>query len=396
MLSAHSKGKEVVTLLNLTREQIEKLKEKKHFCPICNHPVVIKNGRIKIPHFAHGDKAQCQFNSEGETLEHLTLKSVFANWCEKESIKYDLEKYLPEINQRPDLLIGNIALEIQCSPLSIKRLAERTKSYHDQGFTPIWLCGKKIFSDQRTLGEVAKNLCYYSRTIGFYLWGVDWEKEELAIYFHIEEDWKRQLYFIKKTWGFYEDFLIEILKFPEKSQVCAQRKFEIGGLTTPYYLDLNRKLARRDERTRLLQSILYNNHFHLLELPGWFYYPGIPLFCCHGSDIPFKMKIWNLVQFFDQNVFSTFELEELIKNEIINAPELFYELPNIAMKDLQFYCLNQLLISLIENNHVVRVPNGWKMVQGKENQRMADLNIWFKSLENKCLISAIPVRNVIR
>jgi hypothetical protein len=45
-------------------------------------------------------------------------------------LSFQVEAYLPTLKQRPDLLIGKIAIEIQCSPLPIKRLVERTETYH--------------------------------------------------------------------------------------------------------------------------------------------------------------------------------------------------------------------------------------------------------------------------
>ena len=42
----------------------------------------------------------------------------------------EIEAYIPEFKQRPDLLVNDkIAIEIQCSHLSMKRLKERTENY---------------------------------------------------------------------------------------------------------------------------------------------------------------------------------------------------------------------------------------------------------------------------
>ncbi|MGM0219979.1 competence protein CoiA [Enterococcus sp. AZ126] len=396
MFNAYSKEKKVVTLLNLTRTEIEQMKDNKYFCPVCDHPVRIKNGKVKLPHFSHYNNSTCSIYSEGETLEHLALKAVFAKWCEKEAIEYELEKYLPALNQRPDLLIGNIALEIQCSPLSAQRLVERTQNYQKHGYIVIWICGKKLFSNHQTLNELAKNLCYYSDRVGFYLWSADLDKEELTIDYHIEEDFKKKLYSTKKSWSFYSYFLLEIFNFPKNSNVYIQRKYKVGQLINAYYSELNRKLYRRDEKIRKLQSELYNNRLHLIQLPNWFYYPGLPLFCCRESDILLKIGIWNLVQFFDQNVFKYSELIQLLKTNLDQSAGLFYELPNIPSEILQIYCLNQMLRQLIVCNHLIRVENGWKIEIGFSKYSISDVRKWLKKIENKCLITATPIKNVIR
>ncbi|MGX7243510.1 competence protein CoiA [Enterococcus quebecensis] len=396
MFNACTKEKEVITLLNQSREEIEQLKEEMYFCPVCHDPVRIKNGRVKLPHFSHYRNSTCSIYLNGETEEHLVLKKVFAKWCEKQSIDYELEKHLPALNQRPDLLIGNLAIEIQCSSLSTQKLVERTQSYQKHGYVPIWICGKKLFSNHQVLSELAKNLCYYSKNLGFYLWTVDWEVKELVLHFHIEEDWKKRVYSSKKTWEFYSDFLLKIFDFPNKSKIYSQRTFEIGKLMKEYYYDLGRKLYRRDNQIRVIQAELYNNRFHILQLPTWFYYSGIHIFCCRGSDILLKVKIWNLVYFFNQNVIEHSELIEILMKELEKSVDFFYEMPNVCMSLMQEYCLNQLLAYLITCKHLVRVENGWKVLMGNPNQSIADVGERLKRIENKCLITATPFKSVIR
>ncbi|WP_086312219.1 competence protein CoiA [Enterococcus sp. 7F3_DIV0205] len=396
MLNAYSKDNDIVTLLHLSREEIEELKDQLYYCPACNHPVRIKNGKVKVPHFSHYNNSTCSIYSEGETIEHLALKEVFAKWCEKESIEYELEKYLPELNQRPDLLIGKLALEIQCSSLSTQRLVERTRNYQKHGYIPVWICGKKLFSKGQSLSELAKNLCYYSADIGFYLWTADWEMEELTIHLHIEEDWKKRVYSLTKSWSFYSDYLVEILNFPNKSKIYSQRKFKIGELIGEYHLDLSKKLSRRDGQIRTIQMELYNNRFHILQLPNWFYYPGLRIFCCRGSDLLLKARIWKWVQFFDQNVFEHVELIHVLKAELEKSKALFYELPNIPYKVVQQYCLNQLLTYLIACNHLIKIDEGWKVIVGVNDQKIDSVREWLKGIENNCLITATPFKNMIR
>ena len=396
MLKAYSETKEVSTLLNLSRKEIEEQKKKKYYCPSCNQLVRIKNGQVKIPHFAHYNKSNCRIDSENETAEHLALKSIFAMWCEKEKIEYELEKYLPELNQRPDLLIGNIALEIQCSSLSTKRLVERTENYRKHGYLPIWICGKKLFSNDKTLSELTKNLCYYSTKLGFYLWTADWEKGEVCLCFNIEETWKKEVHVSRKAWSFYSHSLLKIFDYPNKSKLYCQRKYRIDELIQGYYAELNRKLYKRDEKIRLLQGTLYNNGFHLLELSNWFYYPGLHIFCCRGSDLFLRMQIWKWVQFFDQNVFENLEVIHVLKTELEKSSDLFYELPNVPIDSLREECLNQIVTYLIECNHLVRVTNGWKVEHGIAEHRMMDVRRWLKRIENKYLITATPHKNVIR
>lgn len=199
MYNAYSQKKEIVTLWNLSRTTIENLKSQVFYCPSCLTPVYIKNGLLRLPHFAHYKSTFCGTLFEGETQEHLELKKSFVQWCEQESITYELEKYLPQLNQRPDILIGKIAIEIQCSILSVDRFIERTQNYQLHGYTPIWICGEKlVFQNGHKMSNLTKHMSYYSERIGFFIWGANQKTQEFTLYFHIEEDWQQKKLLFKK------------------------------------------------------------------------------------------------------------------------------------------------------------------------------------------------------
>lgn len=113
-------------------------------CPGCQHEVIFRHGPKKIPHFAHRHAATCGF-SEGETAEHLQGKQQLYNWAKQRGWRPRLEVYLPAIAQRPDLLVEikgkQVALEFQCSPLSLKRLRERNRGYRRANISVWWILG---------------------------------------------------------------------------------------------------------------------------------------------------------------------------------------------------------------------------------------------------------------
>ncbi|UZN00931.1 competence protein CoiA family protein [Lysinibacillus sp. MHQ-1] len=76
-----------------------------------------------MPHFAHHTQNQCsKFFAEGESKLHLQGKIQLFEWLQKLRLKVELEPYLTELSQRPDLLVAfdnnNFALEFQCSPIT--------------------------------------------------------------------------------------------------------------------------------------------------------------------------------------------------------------------------------------------------------------------------------------
>lgn len=118
------------------------------YCPGCGGKVVFKKGVINQAHFAHKDQSLCQTFSEGETAAHVEGKLLMYEWLKKESIHVELEAYLPELNQRPDLLIQykgeSIAIEYQCSPISKEKIRSRTEGYVHNRMKVIWILGDKL------------------------------------------------------------------------------------------------------------------------------------------------------------------------------------------------------------------------------------------------------------
>ena len=46
----------------------------KYYCPHCHSELVLKQGPIKIPHFAHKQNTDCFFKDGGESYTHILMK----------------------------------------------------------------------------------------------------------------------------------------------------------------------------------------------------------------------------------------------------------------------------------------------------------------------------------
>lgn len=149
-------GRLVVPAL-LTAGERERWKREKTFsCPDCRQSVVFKNGTTITPHFAHHVTASCSLQDGGEGEYHTKGKLQLYQWLKSQHIKVELEAYLPEIQQRPDLLVTikakRIALEYQCAAISPAVFQKRTNQYLAAGITPIWIQGG---NRQRRAGPAA-------------------------------------------------------------------------------------------------------------------------------------------------------------------------------------------------------------------------------------------------
>lgn len=127
-------------------------------CPGCYEAVYFRNGKINIPHFAHVNK-NCDVNAEDESFDHIRGKLALAEYFKKFA-KIELEKFIPEIKQRADILltIGDkkIAIEYQCSPIPESKVIERSEGYKSAGIGVIWIAGPRYDKERLSKAIVSR------------------------------------------------------------------------------------------------------------------------------------------------------------------------------------------------------------------------------------------------
>ena len=146
MLQAMNQAEELVTPALMGRTYIEKLRNKDlFFCPACKRKVMMKAGQRMTPHFAHYPNDTCPAAAGGEGPYHEAGKLLLYRWLKAQGIATRLEPYLPELQQRPDLLIQaggrEIIIEYQCARIAKAGLLHRMLSYKDAGYEQLWILG---------------------------------------------------------------------------------------------------------------------------------------------------------------------------------------------------------------------------------------------------------------
>lgn len=144
ILTAKNEDGQLIYLTgNHLRQELLAMRSLQKFtCPDCEHPLQLKVGDIKIPHFAHKSKSACIFSGEPESSLHLQGKILLHEFFTNKNVPVELEKYLPEIRQRADLLVdGQTVIEFQCSPISANDVVRRSAAYSEIGVKPIWIYG---------------------------------------------------------------------------------------------------------------------------------------------------------------------------------------------------------------------------------------------------------------
>lgn len=231
-----------------------KLKKCSCYCPACGEKLVLRSGSIKICHFAHIKGSDC-CSSEGETTEHLQGKKQLLDWAVKNHIHAELEVYLPEIHQRPDVLLTRnngqrIALEFQCSPLSVKRLRERNEGYQSMNIKVWWILGSPYIKRKLTRQKIAQFLQIRNNKPVLLFWSTKQQKLISKIY------------------------EIEPLQHPSKEYKYS--------LTKQIQL-IQKKIRMKDVSIVDLQKFCYLNHRNLAGVP----------FAAHNLRLVFDLLIPN-------------------------------------------------------------------------------------------------------
>ncbi|ANP80358.1 competence protein [Bacillus sp. B25(2016b)] len=145
-IAKRENGEKIHLLYNCNEELLRRMRQQERFfCVACGKEVQMKLGKQKSWHFAHKKVDSCLAFYEAESMYHRHGKELLYKWFKRQNFHVDIERYLPEIQQRPDIFIERagrkIAIEYQCANLSIEQLYKRTYSYWRAGIQVIWIIG---------------------------------------------------------------------------------------------------------------------------------------------------------------------------------------------------------------------------------------------------------------
>lgn len=237
-----------------------------YFCPACKQPVQLKRGKNKIAHFAHFKHQACESFSEGETAEHLRSKNQLYQWLLQQNFPVQMEAYLPQLKQRPDILVGKIAIEIQCSPLSTTRFQERNQGYFSKGYHPWWIVGSKLQPKNHQLRPLVKAmLCRGAKQAAFQFFGFDEGNQFLLCYSNLRWHYRRGYFYDC------QEFPLDKLKLKSVFQLQLPSVEPFSWTAKEYQFYLQNQLFHRQQHIMGLQEFCYIHHKNILDLPRWCY-----------------------------------------------------------------------------------------------------------------------------
>lgn len=340
---------------HVTAEQAEKEKENNQtfFCPGCRKPVFLKNGKLIQAHFAHYTQNNCSIFSEGETEEHLSGKKLLYNWFKMQDIPCQLEAYLPDLKQRPDLLIWAatqrpIAIEFQCSSLSTERMIERTEGYQKNGYEVIWIAGSK-FKLKKRLSAFQQLFLRNRQLMGLYFVCLSVEKKQFEVCSHISlrqpghyPRFQKQSLALDKLKVSFEETVNTF------SKIKDQNELSFSFLRSHNYL-IQGRIYQNPKMVEFQKYIYYHGH-SLISLPREVYIPIKNEVLIR--TIPHFWKFIVLEWIEDKGIDAVFSKKDIEKKilEMKKQKEIeFFYSPCLLDKVKEAY-MYQYLFCLVESN----------------------------------------------
>ena len=266
MLIAKNQEGKLVSALETSLQRKES-----YSCPGCQGVVLLRHGQVMCPHFAHKSLQDCQFFSENESAQHLSLKAALYKSLVNHGERVWIEKVLPEMGQIADLFVGDsLALEVQCSRLPQQRLRERTRAYHQAGYEVRWLLGEDLWLGQRLTG-LQRDFLYFTAKIGFHLWELDWKREEIRLKYLIYEDIFGKVYYLTKAWSLTEN-LMAVLRFPYQAEKVENYQVTQRNNVSQV---IQRELMGKNPRWMRRQEEAYLKGMNLLSLSDQDFLPQV-------------------------------------------------------------------------------------------------------------------------
>lgn len=346
------------------RAEVAKRKER-YTCPLCHRQVILhRRGTSRLAFFVHSRKSKEIYNP-AETREHLTGKRQLFEFFNPIFKDVKIEKYLSQINQWPDLIFKNTAIEFQCSPISVKRLKERISGYAKLGIKSWWILGSHYYKRRLRPGYLARFI-NYSKRLGFFIlfWHV--HINGLEIHYQIREVSGRLNY--KKRLFFKYQELVHFLQKIRFSHVLITR-YQFTSFVDDEIKLNQKRLFYGDTQLLRLQSYIGPFHNSLM---------GCPLIC-HYSVITFpifrrKALLWRIrvLILLSHNIDLNFVYRQT--NADFKLPLDFCQINN----SLKFYrvAFRNYIKRLQKHRYLRLSSNGKKIVKLKEPH-------WFNSVYDK-------------
>jgi len=149
----------------------QELRAERLSCQICGERMIVRQGLVFRPHFAHTKACPIPYAAHPESPEHLAVKAHVSAWLKDqpgfEEALIELEVPIHARKRIADIMVTfpqghRCAVEIQLAAITPADLEARTKDYLDDGIDVIWTLGKDA-------ARGAGNAAWCNQVLGCYL-----------------------------------------------------------------------------------------------------------------------------------------------------------------------------------------------------------------------------------
>ncbi len=124
------------------------MKEETYYCPLCGNELILRQGSINVPHFAH-KSAECDDKWNYDMSEwHYDMQSRFPIEQREFVVKYGDQTH------RADILNEKQVIEFQHSSISPEEISERNNFYKSAGYNIAWVFDVQEQYDSRAIYAV--------------------------------------------------------------------------------------------------------------------------------------------------------------------------------------------------------------------------------------------------
>lgn len=362
--------------INAMNEQKSKNQKHDYYCPNCKEPVFLKKGLIKQAHFTHFQKSECNVFSEGETEEHILGKGMLYQWFKRQKIPCQLEAYLPNLKQRPDLLIWldektPIAIEFQCSALSAQRMIERTVGYTNNGYKVYWILGGK-YHFKNKLTSFQRLFINEHEAIGCYFLELQVTTDTLTVHYRISQHGNSS-YMNAYSNQFELNKMETNLKEISKQLVLLSKNNQNESkkqLVQSHYI-LNRGRNYQVPEIVSFQKYIYKKGDSLISLPVEVYLPVKNQLFIKSLSYFWKYLLleW-IMEKKSKGIISKKEIYQKISLMLKNKELVFYVMPLISIESKK-KCADYFIALLIQRGLLLAISNSDWIIQ-KEPLRYED------------------------
>ena len=120
----------------------EAIENEQYFCPICNNPVILKRGQVNTAHFAHENNVCDDEWNYDMSPWHKRMQNNFAKEAHEVVVSHQGKKH------RADVLIGEIVIEFQFSPITAAEFEDRNTFFKSAGYRLAWVFNLSQISEE--------------------------------------------------------------------------------------------------------------------------------------------------------------------------------------------------------------------------------------------------------